>query len=93
MKIKIFKYRLESSETTIKMPVGSKVLNLGTQNNNPVIWVQLNESIELESRKFLTLLTGHQYDTGNGKTEYIGTYQLSDSHGEYFVGHVFEIKE
>lgn len=91
--MKIYKYNLEISGTTLMLPVGAKVLSLQVQNEKPCIWVMGNfkEFQKEEERKFAFAGTGHQLpedseNPDNYKLEYIGTIQMG-----IFVWHLFEV--
>jgi len=75
---------------TLRMPKGSEILTLQSdqKNNVPTIWALVEPDAELEDRTFELYGTGHpiHYDMGVER-KYIGTYQYQ--RGE-FVGHLFE---
>lgn len=80
-----FKNRL-----TIKMPIGSKILCVQTdqKTNIPCIWALVYPENELEERYFELFGTGYSVFNDMGVDRvYIGTYQYQK--GE-FVGHLFE---
>ena len=88
MKKVIWKHRLNiESSFDIQMPIGTEILALQTQNDNPFIWVLVNpDEKNTEIRKFETVGTGEIIEETNDK-KYIGTYQ---SQGGLLVFHVFE---
>lgn len=69
----------------IEMPVGSEVLCVQTQSEQPCLWAKVNPFAEKEMRQFRVVGTGHVYDQMDDGI-YIGTFQLF---GGSFVGHVF----
>jgi hypothetical protein len=82
----IYKYKLDVTDMqTVSMPIGSKILNLNTQQEVPCIWALIDTDNEIEDRKFSIYGTGHEcrpcYE------EYIGTFQIKQG---FLVFHVFE---
>ena len=65
--MKIYKYPLyyHSVPELIKLPKGAKVLQAGVQiENDPktVLWALVDETAELEERKFLLAMTGQKIE-------------------------------
>jgi len=88
----IYKYTLEVRDIqTIELPKKSQILCVQVQNNEPNIWVLINDKgAELEQVKIRTIGTGHTIAEDNVIFDnYIGTYQL---HNGGFVAHLFVIK-
>lgn len=84
---RIYKYELAvSGQKEITMHKEAKILSIQNQREIPCIWVLVDDKQNLESRKFVTCLTGYPIDT-IPTDKYIGTFQLDDGN---FVGHVFE---
>lgn len=82
----IWKYPLEiTEEQTIEVPKKYEVLCIQTQDNEPFLWVLVEEDDYLIILKIITLETGEDAHRVNLK-DYIGTYQVDDGS---FVGHVF----
>lgn len=55
----IRKYELEiTDEQTIKMPIRSKFLHAGDQNNRLVIWCDVDTDTKMTSRTYLVIGTG-----------------------------------
>lgn len=92
----IWKFELQTVDRqVIKMPLGSKILTVQTQNDVPVLWALVDTDMAPQEDKVIDV-----YGTGNDvdflsdgyifpdtEREYIGTYQLD---GGSFIGHVFE---
>lgn len=76
----IWKYKLTSP---IEMPLDAKILTIQMQGNEPHIWALVNPKNETETRKFVIIGTGHNFDDNTFK--YVNTYQEGP-----FVWHVFE---
>lgn len=81
----------EMRQQEIRMPEDAKILSLGMQNGNPVIWAACGTEPILPSNKprhFITIGTGITLPDhpGSWKLEFIGTFQM-----DWFVGHVFEM--
>ncbi len=80
----IYKYPLSPIDTNIlRMPEGAKVIHLGSQDNQLMLWAIVQEGSPLETRQFNIYGTGHRVKGELG--EYIGTVQIHP-----FVWHVFE---
>lgn len=81
----IYKYQLKTTEQqTITTPVGSEILSLQIQNDNPCLWVKVDTNNEVGDRTFATFGTG--YPLPDNPMEFVGTYQTGE-----FVFHVFEM--
>jgi hypothetical protein len=88
----IYKYELRTL-TELELPIGSKVLYIGSQGKEeneetyerPFIWVLCDPEREKETRTFLEMYTGQEFDE-IGKS-YIGSIQYSSG----LVYHYFEI--
>ena len=91
MKKSIWKFELNpsiSGNRTFKMPKGSEVLTVQTQNNNPCIWALVNPANEIEDRHFELYGTGHDIHCDMTiHRAYIGTFQM---YGDSLVFHLFE---
>ena len=72
---------------TLKLPKGSKILRVESQNDIPHIWFMFNLSLEkdLEDRCFELYPTGINIEPANRK--YIGTFQIRFG---VYVYHLFE---
>lgn len=88
--MKIFKYKIEPGQGPIKMPQGSEILCLQTQNEEPHIWVKVDEDATLwEYREFVIIGTGWKFSEEDEKGKYVGTYQEENGR---LVFHVFEVE-
>ncbi len=79
----IWKYPLSLTGTNIlRMPEGAKVIHLGSQDNQLILWAIVDEESPLETRQF------NIYGTGQPMTseveQYLGTVQIDS-----LVWHVF----
>lgn len=86
----IWKQQLQAIDVqTVDMPVGSQILCVQAQREQPCIWFINPDSVsaDTEQRTFRIIGTGHKFDI-EPKDLYIGTFQL---HGGDLVFHVFEI--
>lgn len=89
MKKQIWKFPLTIvDKQEIKMPIGSEILCVQTQNETPYLWALVNPESENENRMFEIFGTGGvvYYDMGVNR-KYIGTGQMQ---GGGFVYHLFE---
>lgn len=90
--MKIFKFSLfVTDEQKLKLPAGSEVLTVQTQNGIPCLWALIpDEKAPLVERSFQIIGTGNLMpplkDGEQGR--YVNTFQLN---GGSFVGHVFEM--
>lgn len=56
----VFKYVLRDTVNDIQMPTGAQVLHVTEQNNMVCIWAAVDESVPVETRRFLMVGTGHR---------------------------------
>jgi len=85
----IWKFPLKVTDgQNISMPVGSEILTVQTQNEEPCLWALVDPKATTEIRFFEIFGTGHPvgYDMGVSR-KYISTFQLR---GGALVFHVFE---
>ena len=88
--MKIFKYKLqETDEQTLKIPIGSKILKVGTQQDNLseeniYVWVQQSDGLVMRSRKIIIVGTGNEFDSTH--MTYIDTVFMKSG----LVWHIFE---
>ena len=82
----IWKFTLEvTNSQVISLPIGSPILTVQTQRNEPCLWVHVESDAPRKEVTILTFGTGKPLpDNMNGK--YVGTYQLDNG----LVFHVFE---
>lgn len=83
----IWKYELQISESfRLELPKGANILCVQSQNGNPCLWAEVNNSEKDKEVKLLeTFGTGHIFDSKPRK--YLGTYQLQNGR---LVFHVYE---
>ncbi len=86
MATKIFKYELGIRHTTLKLPVGARVLTMQCQFNALYLWAIVDPAAETEDRTFVVYGTGHVMD--EEKLRYIGTAQML---GGDLIWHAFEV--
>lgn len=80
----IFKYPVSQGRFSHSLPRGSKILDVQVQGSRPVMWVLIDQSRTEETRHFVTVPTGMEFDTRD--LDYVGTFQLS----ERLVFHLFQ---
>ena len=85
----IWKYEISSPDLSIQVPKGGKVLTVQTQHGIACIWILIDLTKDLESRRFITYGTGHRIDISEEQLEYIGTWQMSNGN---LIFHTFEVK-
>lgn len=85
----VFKYVLQSTANDIQMPAGAQVLHVTEQNNMVCMWILVDESAPVETRRFLMVGTGHR-EVPNDAT-YCGTTHIYTDRA-ILVLHVFEAK-
>lgn len=83
--MKIYKYHIRPGSIKIKMPIGSKILSIQTQFNEPEMWVLVNQNNKECEREFVVFATGQEIDENN--IEYIGTFQIDNGS---LIFHLFE---
>jgi hypothetical protein len=94
-----------SGVQTLRLPVGTRIIHVDVQKNVPTIWGRVGDGEEeFQNRDFETVLTGPVFESYQSATfcpkgevvdtgyslEYVGTFQLEDTDGSPFVGHIFE---
>ena len=83
---KIWKYTIPIEDYhLIKMPFRTEILSFQLQNGVPTIWVLVDPTRELVSRRFRLAGTGH--DIVEGGLKYIGTIKMAYDKQIY---HLFE---
>lgn len=91
MKRVIWKFQLKITDVQdIKIPHGSILLSVQTQDETPCLWVLVyNTEAEKEVIRFRTIGTGNTIsDEDFDPRDFLGTYQMD---GGRFVGHVFQV--
>lgn len=68
------------------MPEGARVLSVGNQYEKLCLWVEVNDSAELESRSFCIRGTGHPFTGYEGK--FLGSAIFMDG---ALVFHVYDV--
>lgn len=85
----IYKYLLPDTRTqltaTIQLPAGARILSIGVQRNQPMLWAQVDPEAPLRRRKLFYCDTGDQEPEHRDAT-FLGTLLLDDGD---FVSHVF----
>jgi hypothetical protein len=104
----VWKYEIPllADEFRLEMPKGADVLHVSTQFGTPQMWVEvkLENTKDMETRKFRVVGTGHEYEdvlltTYDDEGEatrwydvkyhtYIGTFQMMSGN---FIFHIFEV--
>ena len=83
--MRIWKYALPVvSRQIIEMPIGSQLLTVQTQADEPHLWALVDPGLPTEEREILMYGTGHPIDPPG---RYIGTFQQVDG---TLVFHVFD---
>lgn len=87
----IFKYPLDVTDVsnqvlTLEMPAGANVLCVQVQCDGIWLWAEVDVGQATESRRFVVLWTGGEYEVG--RKRYVGTVQTA---GGDRVWHVFEL--
>lgn len=60
----VYKYPLQGSKSTVKMPVGAKICNIGYQNGNFQIWAEVTPTNPEVERTFRIVPTGGHVQEG-----------------------------
>jgi hypothetical protein len=85
--IRIWKFPLRADLLELRLPADAEFLHLGMQFNEPFVWVKLDISKPLISRRLRVYGTGQTLPEGPQK--YIGTFMTL---GGADVRHVFEAR-
>lgn len=73
----------------LELPVGAKLLHVGTQENTGCLWFEVDTEASKEERFFAVHGTGHEIsDDPSSRKEYVGTYL---TYNGAFVWHVYEV--
>ena len=84
----IWKYELRIEDIQkLEMPKESKILSVQMQHSTPCIWIQCDNSNDMETRNFHTFGTGNPLPNDIDNFTYIGTYQINSG---VIIFHVFE---
>lgn len=94
MNSSVWKFPIEAIPLTeLHMPKGARVLRVGNQGAQPVLWAEVDPEAEPTLRQFMVVTTGETFYAGEvpggDEMEYVGTFQLPLPDME-FVGHVYE---
>ena len=81
----IWKFPVRPDLPTLRLPKGARILCVQTQAGEPQLWVLVDKSQPLESRRIRVYGTGWEMD--EAAREYLGTFQVE---GGALVFHVFE---
>lgn len=84
----IFKYSIPIKDFfSISLPLGSKILTVQIQQNNPYIWVLQDTNYSFSKCKGFRLFgTGHEIDEDKWDTcNYVGTFQMKDGHEVWYL--------
>lgn len=83
----ISKFQLTEFITCLDLPIGSKILKLMAQNDEPFLWVQIDaDEMNKEKRTFVTFGTGHKIDNDHDY-EYIDSFHQVEG---YLTWHAYE---
>lgn len=85
----VFKFKIEPlTETEVKMPKGARLLSVGAQGKDVVVWAAVDPDGEYAVRK--VLLTGTGFQVSGDFGIFIGTVQITTDFGE-MVFHAFDM--
>ncbi len=85
----VWKFELPITDRfSIPMPVGARLLNVETQNEQPCLWALVDPAAEKEGRQFRLAGTGHPINNPD-ELSYVGTCMMR---GGGLVWHLFEVK-
>lgn len=83
--MKIFKYVLPiSGSFNLQMPVGAKVLKVGTQNGLAFLWAEVHPEGDFENIKMYCHGTGHEIPQ-DGR-EHVGTVLIQEWVWHFYRG-------
>lgn len=81
-----FPFAVEDVQHVV-MPPGAKLLTVGVQREQPVLWADVEDDGEYTGRKIAIVVTGANPPADG---TYIGTFMIADGR---FVGHVYDLGE
>lgn len=83
--MQVWKFTLKyDGKQTLEMPEGARIIECAMQHGVPTIWAMVHPTAKTETRRFLFVGTGHDFDA-RGVT-HIGTF-----HDVPYVWHLFEV--
>lgn len=85
MRMTIFKYSLEVGVNEIVMPVGSKLLSVGSQHGRVTLWALVDNDAASETRIISVVGVGWNIESQSLVLPFVGTVQVSS-----LVWHVFD---
>lgn len=86
---KVFKYVIDPYVNEIQMPLGAEILSVRFQRDNFCMWVLVDPSAVMVSRKFRVYGTGHEISGDiENHLKYIGTGHMDNG----LVFHAFEVE-
>lgn len=81
----IYKYRINTSESSVDLPEGAEILSVGEQDNRVYLWARVDTDKPLVPRRIYVIGTGFSLDLGT-EPRYVGTVHMPTG----FVWHIYE---
>lgn len=86
---RIWKFRIPfmGQHGAIEMPKGARIISVGWQNNDPVLWAIVDPHAAPATRNIVVIMTGVDIREGEFAFPFIGTTMNDDGS---FVVHIFD---
>ena len=81
----LFEAGQNGARLKIEMPINARILHVGTQRDNPVLWAEVDDPSPSEWREFIIVGTGRMMP--DDRTRYLGT---TTTHDGTFDWHIYE---
>lgn len=81
-----FPFAVEDVQHVV-MPPGAKILSVGVQDQQPVLWADVEDNGEYTGRRIAVAVTGSEPPSDG---TFVGTFMLAAGR---FVGHVYDLGE
>lgn len=89
----IWKFKIDPPEfvvSAVKMPQGAKVLSVGNQGEQIMLWALVDAEAMQEERLFRVIGTGWDIEPDFDATKFVGTVSLL---GGKLIFHIFELPQ
>ena len=87
---RVYKYEIRIGEQVLSLPGVGKILCVGTQNDKPHMWIEIEmDGIRTEQKHLIVMTTGATFPEDlEPYMVYVGSFMLLNGS---FVGHLYEI--
>ena len=82
----VYKYKLNAGDQVVKMPANPRILSVGAQGDDVVVWALVDKSLPVVGRRLYTAFTGEVHGALTHFGRHVGTVQMTNG----IVVHVFD---